>query len=246
MNEADPRARVGLFGGTFNPIHVGHLRAAEEVGEALGLERVVFVPSAQPPHKRQREDDVIAPATERLAWVRAAVAGNPRFSVDAIEQARAGPSYSVDTLRAYAGEPGQARVVFVIGSDAFVDLGSWREPGALLSLANFAVMTRPPGPRGALVEWLPADLARHVELAPDGRSARHREAGTWIRTVEITALDVSSSDVRARLRAGRSVRYLLPDGVHDAVVASGLYVPQGAAGERRARRTRGDVHEEVR
>ncbi len=246
MNEADPRARVGLFGGTFNPIHVGHLRAAEEVGEALDLERVVFVPSAQPPHKRHGEGDVIAPPAARLAWVRAAVAGNPRFSVDAIEQARAGPSYSVDTLRAYAAEPRRPRVVFVIGSDAFVDLGTWREPAALLSLADFAVMTRPPAPLGALAEWLPPDFARVFELAPDGRSARHREAGTWIRTVGITALDVSSSDVRARLRAGRSVRYLLPDGVHDAVVASGIYGPSGAAGEGRVRRTHDGVHEEVR
>lgn len=225
MKPALAPAQVGLFGGTFNPIHIGHLRAAEEVGEALGLERIVFVPSAQPPHKLPDRSDVLAPASLRLAWVKAAIASNPRFAVDPLELERKGPSYSVDTLRTFAARLEPARCVFVIGQDAFVELASWREPAALLELAHFAVTTRPPSRKGSLKDWMPPSLASQVELAADGLSGRHRSAQTWIRAVEITPLDISSSGIRARIRAGRSVRYLLPDGIHDAVVQSRVYGP---------------------
>jgi nicotinate-nucleotide adenylyltransferase len=226
MKPALAPAQVGLFGGTFNPIHVGHLRAAEEVGEALGLGRIVFVPSAQPPHKLSDRSDVLAPASLRLAWVKAAIANNPRFAVDTLELERKGPSYSVDTLRTFAARLEPARCVFVIGQDAFVELGSWREPAALLELAHFAVTTRPPCQEGSLKAWMPRSLASQVELAADGLSGRHRSAKTWIRAIEITSLEISSSGIRARLRAGHSVRYLLPDGIHDAVLQSRVYGPK--------------------
>ncbi|HME74035.1 MAG TPA: nicotinate-nucleotide adenylyltransferase [Myxococcota bacterium] len=232
MKRALASAQVGLFGGTFNPIHLGHLRAAEEVAEALALERMVFVPSAQPPHKLPDRGDALAPASLRLAWVKAAIAENPRFAVDPLELERKGPSYSVDTLRAFAAKLEPARCVFVIGQDAFVELDSWREPAALLELAHFAVTTRPPCGKGSLKTWMPRVLASQVELAADGLSGRHRSAKTWIRAIEITPLDISSSDIRVRLRGGRSVRYLLPDGIHDAVVQSRVYDP----GEGRSRR----------
>lgn len=219
------KARVGIFGGTFNPIHVGHLRAAEEVVEALELERLIFVPCAEPPHKRDQRSDPIAAPSLRLAWVRTAVRGNPRLQVDALEVERGGPSYSVDTLREMGARTAPELPVFVIGQDAFRDVGSWREPGALLQLAHFAVITRPPVGVGSLAEWLPSCARDQVELAPDGLSARHRQAGTWIRAVEITALDVSASDIRRRLREGRSVRYLLPETVRSAVEESGVYGP---------------------
>lgn len=225
MKPALAPAQVGLFGGTFNPIHVGHLRAAEEVAEALDLERMVFVPSAQPPHKLPNRGDTLAPASLRLAWVKTAIAKNSRFAVDSLELEREGPSYSVDTLRTFAARLAPARCVFVIGQDAFVELGSWREPAALLELAHFAVTTRPPCGNGSLETWMPRVLASQVELAADGLSGRHRSAKTWIRAIEISSLDISSSDIRARLRAGRSVRYLLPDGIHDAVVQSRVYGP---------------------
>jgi nicotinate-nucleotide adenylyltransferase len=216
-------ALVGIFGGTFNPIHLGHLRAAEEVVEALALELMLFVPSARPPHKAGDPGDPIAPAELRLAWVRAAVADNPRFAVDPLEIERDGPSFSVDTLRVLGARTAPERPVFVIGQDAFAELGTWREPETIFELTHFAVTTRPPLARGSLADWLPKVVRDDFELAPDGLSGRHRRAGTWIRLVEITALDISASDIRARLRAGRSVRYLLPEAVRDAVVASGIY-----------------------
>ena len=215
--------RVGIFGGTFNPIHLGHLRAAEQVTETLGLERMIFVPCAQPPHKPESADDPIAPAAARLAWVRAATAGNPRFEVDPLEIERSGPSYSVETLRALAARSAGPPPVFTIGHDAFVEVGTWREPEALFTLAHFAVITRPPMAEGTLADWLPKCVRDDVEVADDGFSARHRRAGTWIRLLEIQALDVSASDIRARLRGGRSVRYLVPDAVIDSVQGSGVY-----------------------
>lgn len=214
---------TGIFGGTFNPIHVGHLRSAEEVVEALGLERMVFVPSSQPPHKTDHPDDRVAPAELRLAWTRAATAGNPRFEVDALEIERGGPSYSVDTLRQLSAQLAPQRPVFVIGHDAFIELGTWRDPKTILALSNLAVTTRPPLARGSLVDWLPQCAKNEVEVAPDGLSAHHRSSETWIRVVEISALDVSASEIRQRIRAGRSVRYLLPERVHDQVLASGIY-----------------------
>jgi nicotinate-nucleotide adenylyltransferase len=219
-------APTGILGGTFNPIHVGHLRAAEEVREALGLARVVFVPSADPPLKRGGAER-IAPARERLAWVELAIRGNPAFAADALELERAGPSYTVDTLRVFATRLAPERPVFIVGSDAFADLASWREPKALLELAHFAVVTRPPVRGGALGDWIPAELAAELILAPGGQEARHRSAGTWLRHVPIRALDVSATELRRRLSEGRSVRYLLPDPVLDAVVQSGVYANRG-------------------
>jgi nicotinate-nucleotide adenylyltransferase len=228
MTDAAKPARIGLFGGTFNPIHLGHLRAAEEVAERLDLERLVFLPCAQPPHKRGA-DEVIAPARERLEWVRLAIAGNPRFALDPVELDREGPSYSVDTLRAQRREPGDEPPVFVIGLDAFAEIDGWREPEALFGLASFAVLTRPPAEMAPLAGCLPQSARAVLELSDDGSSARHPSKGTWVRLVEITALDISATDVRARLRAGLSVRYLVPEPVREAILASGVYTTRESA-----------------
>ena len=217
--------RIGVYGGTFNPIHVGHLRAAEEVAEALDLARVLFVPSALPPHK---PDDLVAPAAQRLAWVRLAVAGNPLFAADPIEVERGGPSYLVDTLRALRAREG-GELVFLVGCDAFAEMGAWRDPRELFRLASYAVTTRPPLRAGRLDDWLPDAVKGDVEIAADGRSGSHRDAGTWLRLVEIRGLDVSASDVRRRLREGRSVRYLLPEPVRRSVEASAVYGDAPAA-----------------
>ncbi len=214
---------IGIYGGTFNPIHSGHLRAAEEVMAQLELERMIFVPSARPPHKNQEDGDPIAPASERLAWVQVAVEGNPRFEVDAIEVEREGKSYLVDTLCVLGERLAPAELVFVLGADAFREMDTWREPKTLLTLAHFAVTSRPPLRRGSLPEWIPEGLASDFEMAEDGLSARHRAASRWIRLLEIDAIDVSASSIRERIRAGTSVRYLLPETIHDAVVGSRHY-----------------------
>lgn len=227
---------VGVYGGTFNPIHVGHLRAAEEAGEALGLERVLFVPSAVPPHKTEEPGDVIAPGPERLAWVRLAIADNPRFAADPSEVERGGASYLVDTLRELRERLRGAseEPVFLIGSDAFAEMGAWRAPRELFGLAHLAVIARPGARPGRLADWLPDEVRDLVELAPDGRSGRHRSAGTWLQMVEIAGFDLSASALRRRLREGRSVRYLLPEPVRAAVLASGIYGAPRAGASRPA------------
>jgi nicotinate-nucleotide adenylyltransferase len=224
----ETRARIGVFGGTFNPVHIGHLRAAEEVVEALDLERMVFVPSAGPPHKTDLADDRIAPAELRLEWIQLAIRRNPRFEVDPLEIERGGASYSVDTLRALGARIAPEKPVFAIGHDAFVEIDSWREPEALFELAHFAVITRPPIARVSLMDSLPRCIRSAVEPAEGGRVALHRQANSWIRLLEIPALDISSSDIRRRLRGGRSLRYLLPLAVAEAVEKSGVYrAPRG-------------------
>ena len=228
--------RTGVLGGTFNPVHVAHLRVAEEVAEALGIGRMLFVPAASPPHKPDEGADPIAPPELRLAWLLEAAADNPRFRVDPLEVERGGTSYSVDTLRDLAARTAPERPVFVIGWDAFVEIDTWKDPATLFALADFAVMTRPPDSDATLRGFLPACIRAEARVAADGASAHHRRG--WIRLIAVTPLGVSASDIRRRLREGRSVRYLLPERVHDAIVASGVYGPgearAGGPGEARA------------
>ena len=212
---------TGIFGGTFNPVHWGHLRVAEEVREALALGRLVFVPNADPPLKRDGPEPLAPPET-RLRWVERATADNPAFEVDACELDREGASYSVDTLRMFQDRLGEPPV-FLLGGDAFRELPLWWKPRELLSLTHVAVMTRPPHLPGGLGDWLAPELAEDFDWDPGGESGRHRSAGTRVVRVAVSALDVSATDVRRRLREGRSVRYLLPPAVHDEVVASGIY-----------------------
>ena len=223
----DRRGGVGVYGGTFNPIHLGHLRAAEEVVELLDLDRMLFVPSAEPPHKEAAETDVIAPACDRLHWVRLAVKDNPRFEADPIEVEREGLSYAVETLTALGERLAPQLPVFIVGHDAFVEMGSWRDPETLFTRAHMAVTTRPPVRGGRLEAWLPECVRDDFEVAADGRSAQHRRAGTWIRLVELTALDISATEIRRRLREGHSVRYLLPAAVQEAVESSQHYDGSG-------------------
>ncbi len=213
---------IGIYGGTFNPIHRGHLRAAEEVVAALGLSRLLFVPSARPPHK-DSDAAIMAPAQERLAWVKLAVRDNPLFAADDIELERPGPSYLVDTLETLTQRFAGDELVFVAGRDAFCEMGSWKAPRALFAACHIAVTSRPPVLGGGLPDWLPECVRDDFVLAPDGRSGRHRRAGTWIRQIEITALDVSASAIRDRLARGASVQDWVPEAAHAAIVASGCY-----------------------
>ncbi len=217
---------VGLYGGTFNPIHRGHLVAAGEVADRLGLREVRFIPSWSPPHKA---GGVIAPAADRLEWVRLAVAEDPRFVVDPIEVERGGASFLVDTLEAIGARMAPARPVFLVGSDAFREMGSWRAPRELFALAHYAVMNRPPEAPD-LAAWIPEVVRDDLQLAPDGASATHRSAGTWVRAVSIEGLEMSASAIRARLREGRSIRYWVPEAARAAIEACPAYRSQGSQG----------------
>ncbi|HPG24510.1 MAG TPA: nicotinate-nucleotide adenylyltransferase [Myxococcota bacterium] len=228
----DHGPRTGVFGGTFNPIHLGHLRAAEEVRQALSLDRVLFVPSRIPPHKHTDPDDPIADSARRLRWVERAIAGHPDFSVDRVEIEREGPSFLVDTLATIRGRDGTGTApppVFIVGQDAFAEMGDWRAPERIFALADLAVMTRPPGHLRHLADRLPAIVRDDYDIAADGRAALHRSAGTRIDLVPITPLDISSSRVREECRAGRSIRYLVPESVREEIEESRCYAARPAA-----------------
>lgn len=208
--------RVGVLGGTFNPIHLAHLRLAEEMREALALERVLLVPAGDPPLKGRG----IAPAAQRLALVRLASASNPALEVCDLEVRRAGPSYSVDTLTELRAQLPSAELWFIVGADTLRDLEAWREPERLFSLAHFAVATRPGHP-GSARDLLPASLARAFRDGPRGLV---HASGNELRQVPFTPLAISASDIRRRIACGASIRYLVPDEVTEYIRKHHLYL----------------------
>jgi len=217
------RRRVGVFGGTFNPIHLGHLRSAEELAEDLDLDEVLFIPSARPPHKPATQ---LAPARHRLAMVRLAVARNPRFRASAIEVERGGRSFSVDTLRSLQRRLGpDAALYFFLGLDAFRDLGTWRSFAEIFGLADLVVTSRPPEVLPPVVEALPVAVQPHFCYRPR-RGWIHR-SGHKILFRSVTPLDISASDIRARLSRGRSIRYLVPPAVETYLDRHRLYRKRG-------------------
>ncbi len=194
---------LGAFGGTFNPVHLGHLRAAEEVAEALGLGRLLFLPARVPPHKVGAG---LLPAAARLELLGRATADNPRFEVSDLELKRDGPSYSVDTLAELRRGLGAGdRLWFLVGADAFREIHTWHRFPEVFALADLAVMRRPPD-REPLAP--PAALAG--EFVSTAVGYRHR-SGREVRFVPVTLLDVSSTQVRRALGQGRSIRYLVPE-----------------------------------
>jgi nicotinate-nucleotide adenylyltransferase len=197
---------LGVFGGTFDPIHLAHLAVAQEAAESLGLECIAFVPAGEPPHKPGR---AITPGPHRLAMLELAIAGNERFTVDRRELDRPGPSYTVDTLEAMAaGRPeGASGLVLVLSAEAFLGLMTWREPRRILELAHVVVAPRdgyPDAGPGFLQANLP-DLADRATFLDSPR------------------LRLSASELRARAAAGRSLRYLVPDAVAAYIGDHGLY-----------------------
>ncbi|WP_136247705.1 nicotinate-nucleotide adenylyltransferase [Halomonas borealis] len=206
-----------MLGGTFDPVHLGHLRSAVEIREALGLDRVHMIPAAQPP---LRGEPHITPE-QRLALLRLGIGDTPGLIADARELERQGPSYSADTLVALRRECGpEARLVMALGHDAFLRLADWHAPERLFSLAHLVVVDRPDHDAA-----LPAALAALI----DGREASSVEAlmrepaGGLLRLRLPSRMAISATEVRQRLVAGDSVRYLLPEAVEERIHAAGLY-----------------------
>ncbi len=211
-------AKLGLFGGAFDPIHMGHLRAAEEVREALGLDRVVFVPTADPPHKESAQ---LAPVADRLAMARAATADHEAFAVSDFEAARPEKSYSLYTIRHFRETlPPDAALHFILGADAFAEIATWHRWRDALAEANFVVMTRPGSRAAQPADALPAEVAAVYRRESDGVYAA---GGARLLFVPVTGLDIASSDIRRRLREGRSIRYLVPAAAERYIVANRLY-----------------------
>lgn len=210
---------IGVFGGTFDPVHNGHLRTALDVQEALGIRRIHFVPLREAVHREQPG----TPAELRCALVQAAVASQPGFVMDNRELHRHGPSWSYYTLDSFRREYPDEPLCFLMGGDAFSGYLSWHRPLEILELAHLVVMQRPDAstPEGelkALLDERLTDEAGDLHAQPSGR----------IFLQPVTQLDISASDIRERIATGRSARFLLPDAVLDIVQQLGLYQESGS------------------
>lgn len=191
-------ARIGVYGGTFDPPHVGHLILAEAAREQLKLDKVMFIPAGDPWRKADR---TVTPAFHRLEMTRLAVQGNPVFEVEDFEVVREGPSYTVESLEILHDHLGDgADLYLILGEDALADVPHWHQPERLVELSTLAVASR----RGVTMPQLPFDRARVVP-------------------VEMPAIDISSTELRARASKGLSLRYQVPDAVLRYIEAHGLY-----------------------
>lgn len=186
--------KIGILGGTFNPIHIGHLILAEEAREKLGLDKIVFVPAFLPPHK---DNSDIAPAKERLIMVELAIKGNKNFLVSNIEIKRDGRSYTIDTLKEFKKKYPKDELYFIIGSDLLKYLDEWKDLDEIIKLVKFIVVTRP----GYPLENIPS----------------------YIKTMEIRAVDVSAFEIRKCIRENKSFRYLVPGVVYNYILKNKLY-----------------------
>jgi nicotinate-nucleotide adenylyltransferase len=210
--------RIGLFGGTFNPIHLGHLRGVEEIREAFHLEEVIFIPSHIPPHKVTEK---VIEAKHRLEMVRLATSNNPYFSASDIELSRSGKSFTIDTLR-FLWERFPDPPFFILGRDAFVEIETWKEFQNLFSFCHVIVMARPGSKKNASPPILPDALTPHFRYDPEEETWIHL-SGHRLYFKEILFLDISSTMVRQLIENGESVRYLIPDEVEAYIRKLGLY-----------------------
>jgi len=212
---------IGILGGTFDPIHFGHLRLAQEVADRLRLAEVRFIPSGTPPHRAMPA----APAADRLAMVRLAVAGNALFTVDPRESASTAPGYTVDTLTALRAEVGTAQsMVLILGADAFLDLATWSRWHQLFELAHVAVAYRPGFPVDTWQSRMPQPLAAeyNARLMHQPFSVHVAPAGGIV-VVPIAELNISATMIRGSLRRGGNPRYLLPESIYQYIQEHMLY-----------------------
>lgn len=215
-------APIGILGGTFDPIHCGHLRLAQEALEQCGLSSVHFIPAGLPPHRSTPHSS----AAHRLAMTRLALQGNASFVLDEREIHRTDPCYTVHSLAALRAELGaQQPLCLLMGGDAFLQLHTWHEWQKLFALAHIIVMQRAGGlPLGNAMSHANAALQTEYQarLAPSPRALQEAPAGT-ILVIDMPALEISATDIRERCSAGKSIRYLLPDAVADFIKSNHLY-----------------------
>ena len=205
LGERARKARIGILGGTFDPVHVGHLWLATMAADALALDRVLLMPAARPPHKRRRR---LANAADRIAMIRLAIAADPRLEVSLIEIERPGPSYTVDSLAELRAHYGEATgLMLIMAADTFAQIETWREPERILQLAEWAIGPRPGTP-------LPE---------PTGLRSRFGAAAARIHLLDGPSLAVSATDLRRRVATGRAIRYLVPAAVEAFIAERRLY-----------------------
>lgn len=216
-----PEERIGLLGGTFNPIHLGHLRAAEEVEEKFSLDTVLFIPSYIPPHKLTTK---MAAPQDRLAMVELAVRGRPRFAASSIEIEARETSYSVFTLDKVKKTYPEARLFFIVGVDAFLEIGTWKSYRDVLEQCRFIVVSRPGHRLGQAKKVLPGEYRDKILDARGlGRVDQSLILKHQIFLVDIQGLDISSTEIRRRIRRGQPIKGLVPEAVQEYINNKRLY-----------------------
>ena len=212
--------RWGLLGGTFDPIHFGHLRGAEEMLEIFNLNRIIFVPSSRPPHKLEGE---ITSFNHREQMIRLAIEDNVNFSFSEVEKLRAGKSYSMETVEYILNKyMKDLELYFIVGQDAFQAVTTWKDWERLLLLCNFAVMTRPGYDDMRLNEILPKEFAEKFTY-DEKNDGFNGPTGHTIYFRHVSFLDISSSRMREMVREGKSIKYLAPDKVRQYITKNSLY-----------------------
>jgi len=216
--------KLGILGGTFNPIHYGHLAAAEEIRDRLKLDRILFIPSSLPPHKYEKD---VPSALHRMEMVRLATSGNPHFEPSDIEIKRGGTSYTIDTVESLRLSYPGPELFFITGLDTFLEIKTWHAWQKLLSLCCFVVLSRP---GYSFVDLMKIDFMKSAEremIDMDRGILKHAviRPGTFTISLEMIPLyDISSTDIRRRVKEGENIKYLLPDSVEVYIIKKGLYV----------------------
>lgn len=214
---------IGLFGGTFNPIHIGHLRAAQEVLESFESDKIIFIPSALPPHKQAHD---LTDAGDRLEMIRLSIQTCPKFEVSDIELKRPGRSYTIDTVRYFKSVLPDAKLYFMIGMDAFLEIDAWKSYQDLLSLISFIVMARPGTgdkiDRVMLENYLQTRISEEYRFSDSEMAYVHPEKQP-VFGINVRPLDISSSAVRKLIRQNKSVRFLVPEAVENFIKNKGLF-----------------------
>ncbi|UCF93265.1 MAG: nicotinate (nicotinamide) nucleotide adenylyltransferase [Desulfobacterales bacterium] len=221
--------RIGLFGGTFNPIHVGHLRAALEVKEEFALEKIFLIPAALPPHKERGH---VVDAADRLQMIHLAVTPECGFSVSEVELRRTGISYTIDTVCHFKHIlPAGTCLYLVMGLDAFLEIDSWKSYTDLLREVPLIVISRPaaahPDPSSGwqtLGNYLQSKISAHYRFSASQSCYLHAQGNQPIHIFAVTALDISSTQIRKRIKQGRSIKFLVPEKVADYIQTRGLYL----------------------
>jgi nicotinate-nucleotide adenylyltransferase len=203
--------RVGIYGGTFDPVHLVHLIIAEQCREQAALDQVWFVPAARPPHKRTRP---LTPFVQRVEMLQLAIAGHPAFRVEELEKERPGLSYTADTLEELQRRHLGVELYFMMGADCLPDLPYWHEPWRIATAATLLIVAR-----AGWTVW-PAQELRQALKLPDSQPLRHQ-------IIQIPLLEISSTDLRQRVEQGRSIRYLVPRAVECYMETHQLYRPKG-------------------
>jgi len=219
--------RIGLFGGTFNPVHYGHLRAAKEVCEGFDLRSLYFIPSALPPHKDIQD---VASVEDRLEMTRLAVAGNPEFVLSDVELKRPGLSYTIDTVKHFKKSlNADVDLFLVMGIDAFIEIDTWKSFKQLFRMLPMIIMTRPrPDSRPHSLEWenmtafIQEKISRSYQFSAEDGCYRHDRHHPVYR-FNISMLDISGTRIRKQVQQGQSIRFLVPESVENYIYERGIY-----------------------